>query len=61
MCVYLVFVQQLLAAAQRVSVHCGSDGGQPVVDPAHLLLLVPVELKEELPGLQDLPATLQRL
>lgn len=63
MCVseHLVFVEQLLGAAQRAPPLFSSDGGQSVPQPGHLLLLISVELEQNLPGLQGFPATLQGL
>lgn len=54
-------VEQLLRAAQRAAQVFGGDGEQPAAQPGHLLFQVSVELKQNLPGLQDVPATLQGL
>ena len=56
-----MFVEQLLGAAQGDAPVSGSDGGLSVAQPGHLLLQVSVELEENLPGLQIVPAMLQGL
>lgn len=57
----LVCVEQLLAAAQRAAQVSAGPGEPPAAQPGHLLLQVSVELEQELPGLQGLPAALQLL
>lgn len=54
-------VEQLLRAAQRAAQVFGGGGEQPAAQPSHLLLQVSVELEQNLPGLQEVPAALQGL
>lgn len=56
-----MFVEQLLGAAQGASPVFSSDGRKSVTQPGHLLIQVSVELEQNLPGLQGVPAALHGL